>query len=80
MIEIEVRSQKYRERNTRAGNVMRLQEMAIVNGGDFPIVFEQVVQEPLAPGKYELIPAWRRGRYGDLELNGFEAVFRPIKQ
>jgi hypothetical protein len=79
MLKVMVKSQDVRTRTTSNGNEIRLQKMALQNGDDFPVVFEQYVETPWPPGEYEFVPQFRVSRYGGLELHPFEFDLRALK-
>ena len=79
MLKIIVKSAVVRERTNDRGT-MRIQQMALETGADFPVVFEQIVETALQPGEYEFVPIFRTGAYNRLELNPFEFNYKPLSQ
>jgi hypothetical protein len=79
MFTVIIKSAAVRERTTQKGNILKIQKMALECGDDFPVVFEQVVDQAHAPGRYGFEPQFRVDRFGGLELNPFEINLTPIK-
>ena len=67
-----VKSENVRKETTRKGTELLKQQAAFDQGGDYPIPFDLTVNEPYAPGKYQLSPySFRVSPFGGLELNPF---------
>jgi hypothetical protein len=69
-----------RDRTTQ--EIRGLQQEVYFNfsGSAFPVKGKMRVLRKLAPGKYEIEPVFKIGKYGDLEINPFaEPPVNPLR-
>ena len=63
--------EEVRHKDTREIIALKQEAYFHIPGSAFPERGKIRVQSPFKPGKYQLKPAYRIGRFGDLELNPF---------
>lgn len=59
---------------TQKGNTLYKQQVALENGGQFPLPFHVTIQKdkPYSPGVYDFHPSsFRVGRFGGIELDPY---------
>lgn len=76
---VTVLNSNIRTRKLDSGNTMLLQKMQLEQSGDYPVVFESVVEAPMAAGRYVYTPSFKNNQFGGLELNRYEMNLRPIQ-
>lgn len=77
MFTVKIDRQAVRNRQTSNGQ-MTLQKMQIDGADGFPIVFEQVVEQPYPNGTYSFVPTLRNDNWGGLEMNRYEFKLTPV--
>lgn len=88
-MQVEVKSTALRVQSTKKGNRLFWQKVGLINGDEFPVVFnlfrgsvnqDDNSPDPVAlnPGKYIFMPVFESGQYGDLQISAFDSKVRAI--
>jgi len=77
--DIEVRSLEVRTQLTKSGKSLDWQKVGMVQGDDFPVVFEVFLPEgkPLSMGKHRLDLKFKADQWGSLVVDTFNCRVMP---
>jgi len=77
---IVVKSSNTRIEKTQSGSEIKKQQAAIDQGGDYPLPFWLVVNDPYPPGRYVIAPqSYKVNQYQSLELDRYNLHLEPVK-